>query len=130
MGDEPDVPADLLGVAGDIVPCDRHGAPRGALQCGDGLEQCRLSRAVRSEERDAFAGMHVEVDAIENENTAERPAESRDADKTLRTSLGGGLDGPLRCLPQDRVRRRSRRSERLLAGRALPNLFSGFQGVL
>jgi len=30
-----------------------------------------------------------------------------------RVSFGGGLDGPLRDLPQDRLRRRSRRSNRL-----------------
>jgi len=74
--------------------------------------------------------MHVEVDAIEDEDAAERPAQAGKPYETLRTSLGGGLDGPLRCLPQDRLRRQSRRSERLLDGRALPNPLSGSQGIL
>ena len=61
--------------ASDVGACESDAACIGPVMSADDVDQRRLARAVRAEQADDLAVVHVEVDAVERTHAAERLAQ-------------------------------------------------------
>src|SRR6185436_17670441 len=67
--------------AGDVLPVERHAAPARLQQAGDRAQRRGLARAVRADERDDLALLHLEVDAVQRRNGSVADFEIMDRQK-------------------------------------------------
>ncbi len=69
-------------LAGDVLAEERRPARRRLVDAGQHVEERRLARAVRPDQRDHLAARHREVDVVDRDEAAELLAHARSATRT------------------------------------------------
>src|SRR5581483_8442158 len=87
-------------------------------QAGDEVEERRLARAVRADDADRLPGPHLEGDAVDGADAAERPRQVLDLEKRARgrRRRSGGQFLPVHLLPRSPCGRKRTSSRRNRSG--------------